>query len=336
MLAQPTEDEGVVLERPYETQPTPSSTQPSEDLIEPQPNPSLSPSSSNLIPNSIPEGSGGNHRGQSSSDRSLLGNENGLTLQSVYDLYVSLCKQVTTQVAQIKDLKSQIKQLKKKAKHGRKPAKSEPTVHKDLVFDDLDDAMDYMETEDAQDEETMKDNEGTRVSTEDLVSTDKTKVSTDKPNEGTAEPDKGTAEPNKGTVESKDGNSDESATPTMTSTPTLIVFGDDETIAQVLITMSQNKVRQKEKEKGIELKDVEDSDRPRPTSTRSLLTLKPLPKIDPKDKGKKVLEEEAESYAESKGVNEAERKFAQLANDEEIARKVQEEWETEEKNKKVG
>ncbi|GJV36435.1 putative ribonuclease H-like domain-containing protein [Tanacetum coccineum] len=40
-------------------------------------------------------------------------------------------------------------------------------------------------------------------------------------------------------------------------------------------------------------------------------------KIDPKDKGKKVLKEKAKS----EGVNEAERKFSQLANDEEIARK---------------
>ncbi|GKG28771.1 hypothetical protein Tco_0416136, partial [Tanacetum coccineum] len=38
------------------------------------------------------------------------------------------------------------------------------------------------------------------------------------------------------------------------------------------------------------LKDIEEADRPRPTSTRSLLTLKPLPKIDPKDKGKKKIE----------------------------------------------
>ncbi|GJW45005.1 hypothetical protein Tco_0073804 [Tanacetum coccineum] len=190
MLAQPTEDEGAVSERPSETQPTPSSSHPSEDPIEPQPDPSLRPSSSNPIPDSIPEGSGGNHGGQSSSDRSLSGNEDGLTLQSVYDLCVSLCKQVTTQAAQIKDLKSQIKQLKKKAKpvishhnawiksvsmkkrlarkkslkkkliqkesvskQGRKPAKSEPIVHKDPAFDDLDDivddAIDYMETEDA-------------------------------------------------------------------------------------------------------------------------------------------------------------------------------------------
>ncbi|GJW63774.1 putative ribonuclease H-like domain-containing protein [Tanacetum coccineum] len=83
MLAQPTEDEGAVSERPSETQPIPSP-------------PHL-------------KGFGGNHGGQSSSDRSLSGNEDGLTLQSVYDLYVSLCKQVTTQAAQIKDLKSQIK-----------------------------------------------------------------------------------------------------------------------------------------------------------------------------------------------------------------------------------
>ncbi|GJR58089.1 putative ribonuclease H-like domain-containing protein [Tanacetum coccineum] len=48
----------------------------------------------------------------------------------------------------------------------------------------------------------------------------------------------------------------------------------------------------KEKEKGVELKDVEETDRPGPTSTRSLFTLKPLPKIDPKDKGKKKIEED--------------------------------------------
>ncbi|GKD88477.1 ribonuclease H-like domain, reverse transcriptase, RNA-dependent DNA polymerase, partial [Tanacetum coccineum] len=54
-------------------------------------------------------------------------------------------------------------------------------------------------------------------------------------------------------------------------------------------------VKQKEKEKGVELKNVEDIERPRPTSTRSVLTLKPLPKIDPKAKGKGMIEEEDES-----------------------------------------
>ncbi|GJV06948.1 hypothetical protein Tco_1344604, partial [Tanacetum coccineum] len=264
----PTEDEGAVSERPSETQPTPSLTHPSEDKSESQPDPFLRSSSSNPIHDFIPEGFGGNHEGQTSNDRSLSGNKDGLTLQSMYDLCISLYKQVTTQATQIKDLKAQIKQLKKKAKpdishhnawiksvsmkkrlarnkslktkliqkesvskQGRKPAKSEPTLHKDLAFNDLDDVMDYMETEDAHDEGTMKDSKETRVSTEDQVSTDKLKVSTDKPNEGTAEPNEGTTEP-------KYGNSYESAAPTT-------VFRDDETFAQFLVTMSQNKTKQK-------------------------------------------------------------------------------------------
>ncbi|GJV16168.1 hypothetical protein Tco_1361491 [Tanacetum coccineum] len=351
MLVQPIEDEGEASERPSESQPIPSPPYPSEDQPESQPDPSPRPSTSIPILDSNLEGSGGNHGGQSSSDRSLSGNEDGLTLQSVYDLCISLCKQVTLQAKVIKELKAQIKKLKKKArpvithhkawmksvsmktrlagkksmqkkwmqkesvsKQGRKTAKSKPTAHKDQAFDDLDDfdAMDYMETGDAHNEKG--------VIIED-------QVSTVKPDEGTDKPKVSTDKIDEGTAELKNGNSDENATPTATPT----VFGDDETIAEFLVSMSQNKAKQK----GVEIKDAEDSDRPRPTSTRSLLTLKPLPKIDPKDKGKKVLEEEAESDAESEGVNEAERKFAQLANDEEIARKVQEEWETEEEKKKL-
>ncbi|GJV86203.1 hypothetical protein Tco_1530141 [Tanacetum coccineum] len=41
---------------------------------------------------------------------------------------------------------------------------------------------------------------------------------------------------------------------------------------------------EKAKEKGVSFKDIEDSSRPE----RSILTLKPLPTIDPKDKGKKI------------------------------------------------
>ncbi|GJV94103.1 hypothetical protein Tco_1541916 [Tanacetum coccineum] len=288
MLVQPTEDEGEASKRQSKPQPIPSPPHPSADQHETQPDPSPRPSPTIPIPDSIPEGSGRNHGGQSSSDRSLSGNEDGLTLQSVYDLCVSLCKQVTDQAKEIKHLKAHIKKLKKKAKPGRKPAKSEPTVHKDPAFDDLDDvdvndAMDYMETDAYMQKGTAKPKE--------------VEVSTDKLDEGTAEP--------------KDGTSDESTAPTT-------VFRDDETIAEFLVSMSQTKAKQK----GVEIKDAEDSDRPRATSIRSVLTLKPLPKIDPKDKGKKVLEEEAESDAESEGVDEAERKFDQLAKDEEIARKA--------------
>ncbi|GJX11859.1 hypothetical protein Tco_0201718 [Tanacetum coccineum] len=334
MLVQPTEDEGATSERPSEPQPTPSPPHPSEANVEPQSDPSPRPSPTTHIPDSIPEDSGGNHGGQSSSDKSLSGNEGDMTLQSVYDLCISLCTQVTDQAKEIKHLKAQIKKLKKKAKpvithhrawmksvslkqrlagkkslkktwmqkesvskQGRKSAKAESTVHKDKAFDELDDEIDNMETEDAQEmgrtryvvheEKQRKEKE---VSTEDALSTDKEKDSTDRPDEGTdkqkVSTDKekdSTDRPDEGTVDQTEGRS---ATPT-TPTPTPTTFGDDETIAQVLIIISQNKEKLKEKEKGVELKDVEETERPRPTSTRSLLTLKPLPKIDPKDKWKK-------------------------------------------------
>ncbi|GKF55204.1 hypothetical protein Tco_0165544 [Tanacetum coccineum] len=139
------------------------------------------------------------------------------------------------------------------------------------------------------------------VSTEDPLNTAQLKVSTDKPKDSTDKPDEGTdkpkvstdkEEPDEGTVDQNEGRSATQTTPTIT-TPT--IFGDDETIAQVLIIMSQNKEKLKEKENGVELKDVEETERPRPTSRRSLLTLKPLPKIDLKDKGKKKIKEEDES-----------------------------------------
>ncbi|GJX41187.1 hypothetical protein Tco_0256177 [Tanacetum coccineum] len=376
MLVQPTEDEGATSERPSEPQPTPSSPHPSEANVEPQTDPSPRPSPSTHIPDSILESSGGNHGGQSSSDKSLSGNEGDMTLQSVYDLCISLCTQVTDQAKEIKHLKAQIKKLKKKAKpvithhrawmksvslkkrlagkkskesvskQGRKSAKAEPSVHKDPLFDELpDDTLDYMDTEDAQDvgrtrdvvngeKETADD----KVSTEDELSTAQQKVSTDRPNVSTDRPKVSTDKEKDSTVSPDEGTDDQtderSATPTTpTTTPTM--FGDDETIAQVLLNMSQAKAVSREKEKGVELKDVEETERPRPTSTRSLLTLKPLPKIDPKDKGKKKIEEEDESDTESEGIPEAEKKFKQLARDEEMARKVQEDWEAEEEVKKL-
>ncbi|GKF77075.1 hypothetical protein Tco_0229545, partial [Tanacetum coccineum] len=73
MLVQPTEDEGEAVERQSEPQPTPSPPHLSADQHETQPDPSPRPSPTSPIPDSIPEGSGGNHGGQSSSDRSLSG-----------------------------------------------------------------------------------------------------------------------------------------------------------------------------------------------------------------------------------------------------------------------
>ncbi|GKG21408.1 hypothetical protein Tco_0384003, partial [Tanacetum coccineum] len=145
------------------------------------------------------------------------------------------------------------------SKHGRKFVKffkGEPSVHKDLAFDDLDDivddAIDYMESkEDAQDEGRTS-----SMVVEEKESTDKevsieAPVSTVKPNEGTDKQDGGTDSTKVSTDRQVEGttnqNEEKNATqiaPTTTLTPTPIIFGDDETIAQVLITMSQNKQKE--------------------------------------------------------------------------------------------
>ncbi|GJT06456.1 hypothetical protein Tco_0840918 [Tanacetum coccineum] len=189
-----------------------------------------------------------------------------------------------------------------------------------------------------------------------IVSTDESKVSTDEQVEGTEESNEsteeifesteeqreGTEEKVESTVGQREGTEDQTkeeiaskASQTSTQTPTSMTFGDDETIATLLLNMSKAKAASKEKEKGVELKDVEEIDRPRPTSTRSLLTLKPLPKIDPKDKGKKKIEEEDESESEDDDIPQAVKKFKQLESDEELARKIQEEWEAEEERNKI-
>ncbi|GKG07111.1 hypothetical protein Tco_0330080, partial [Tanacetum coccineum] len=169
------------------------------------------------------------------------------------------------------------------------PAKSKPTVHKDTAFDDLDDivddAIDYMETKDAQDEGRIssvvlegKESTQNGVSTKVEVSivkpdkgTDKSKVSIDKPEVSTAlmkEAEVSTDKLDEGTTEPKDRTSNESTTPTT-------IFRDDETIAEFLVSMSQNKAKQK----GVEIKDAEDSDRPRATSTRSVLVSRVFIKV---------------------------------------------------------
>ncbi|GKF23683.1 hypothetical protein Tco_0076005, partial [Tanacetum coccineum] len=288
----------------------------------------------------------GNHRGQSSNDISRLGNEDGQEAKER--------SQTTYHTSQSLDEDEIGKEDFFEEKGGTQGVciqiGEETSAHKDLAFDDLDDivddTLDYMEFEDAQDEGRTssvvleeKESANEEVSTKAPVSTDKQYEGTDKKNDGTDKQDGGTDSTKvstdrqgKGIVDQNEGKSVTQTAPTttLTSTPTPTVFGDDETIAQVLIIMSQNKEKLKEKEKGVEIRNIKDTERPSPTSTRSILTLRPLPKIDPKDKGKKRIEEEDESDTESEGITEAEKKFKQLANDEEVARKVQEEWEAKE------
>ncbi|GJY55247.1 hypothetical protein Tco_0454362, partial [Tanacetum coccineum] len=169
-------------EVPFEQQPDPSPR--------PSPRPSPKPSPTPIVPDSIPEPTGENLGDHSSSDTSLSGNEDDMTLQNVYDLCLSLCKQVSDQAKEIQALKAQITKLKKQAKpvikhhkaylksvslqqrfprksfskkhrvhkesvskQGRKIAKGESSVQRNPLFDEMpEDTVDNMDTENAQDE----------------------------------------------------------------------------------------------------------------------------------------------------------------------------------------
>ncbi|GJW39223.1 putative ribonuclease H-like domain-containing protein [Tanacetum coccineum] len=276
MLVKTTEDKGEVSERPFDSQPIPSPTQPSEDNPKPQPDPSLRPSTP--ITDFNLEGSGGNHEGHSSN-----------------------------QAEEIKALKTQVKKLKKHARPGRKAIKSSkatpPSVPTNTNWDDLDmdidEAMDYTLAEDkgrAEDQSTNNPNQSTNKPSE---GTDKPKDSIDKPSEGTDKPKVSTDSQVKGIAEDKEQDPRESVTPTTpTTTPTA----------------------------------------PTTTSTPTLTDLvmmRLLHKLIQKLKAKEGLKRKMNLILNKRIITKAEKKFKQLANDEEVARKVQEEWEAEEEKKRL-
>ncbi|GJZ82669.1 hypothetical protein Tco_0647842, partial [Tanacetum coccineum] len=191
------------------------------------------------------------------------------------------------------------------SKQGRKKSKPKSTLDDSTVFDDqdADHDMEYMETEEVVDEgrqsgetKEVKLTDDTEV-VEDKGSGDKggnaeELVSTDRPEVSTARPDIDAARQEDSAVEPR-------TPPTTTS-----IFNDED------ITMAETLIKMKE-EKGVSIKDVDDSSRP----ARSILTLKPLPIIDLKDKGKGVLKE-----SPVKKVKRSDLDAAQIAKDAEIAR----------------
>ncbi|GKE30149.1 hypothetical protein Tco_1445533 [Tanacetum coccineum] len=104
---------------------------------------------------------------------------------------------------------------------------------------------------------------------------------------------------------------DSAVEPRTPPTTTSIFHDEDVTMVQTLIKMKEEKA----KEKGVSIKDIEDSSRP----ARSILTLKPLPTIDPKDKGKSFLEEPEPAKKMTRSDFDA----AQIVRDAEIARQLQ-------------
>ncbi|GJV01851.1 putative ribonuclease H-like domain-containing protein [Tanacetum coccineum] len=223
-------------------------------------------------------------------------------------------------------LKKRIGKKESVSKQGRKTAK--PTLDDSTLNDlDADHGMEYMETEEPVDEgrlseetkevkltadtEEMAKDKGSGEkggSTKELVSTAKPEiVSTARPAVSTAKPTVGTAESEVDAARQEDSVVEPRTPPTTTS-----IFDDEDiTMAQTLIKMKEEKA----KEKGVTIKDIEDSSRP----ARSILTLKPLPTIDTKDKGKGVLEEPEPAKKMTKSDVDA----AQITRDEELARQLE-------------
>ncbi|GJS96153.1 hypothetical protein Tco_0803121 [Tanacetum coccineum] len=215
--------------------------------------------------------------------------EGCLNLEELYVLCTNLLNRVLAletskgaQASEILKLKSRIKKLKKKCQpiisHHRAWLRSVSSTFDDLDAD-LAHGMDDMEIEEAANEgrqnnetEELNLDADTKVIAEDKGSGEKgnSTVSTARPEVNTARPDVGIARQEIGTADPK--------TPLTTTT----IFDDEEmTIADTLVKMKDNKA------KGVVFKDTKELVRPK----RSVLTLKPLPSIDPKDKGKGVLEE---------------------------------------------
>ncbi|GKA35504.1 ribonuclease H-like domain-containing protein [Tanacetum coccineum] len=90
-----------------------------------------------------------------------------------------------------------------------------------------------------------------------------------------------------------------------------ILKEEDITMAQTLIKIKEEKA----KEKGVSIQDIEDSSRP----ARSILTLKPLPIIDPKEEGKSILEEPEPAKKMTRSDFDA----AQITRDAKIVRHLQ-------------
>ncbi|GJW23907.1 putative ribonuclease H-like domain-containing protein [Tanacetum coccineum] len=169
------------------------------------------------------------------------------------------------------------------SKQGRKFAKGESSVQRDPLFDEIpeDTVLNHMENRECSgftDKEAVS-TDKEKVSTDrPIVSTDGSKVSTDRKIEGTDKQNEGTEEQiksNDGQRKGTEDHTEEGSATQATQTPTSLFL----------------------------LQNLE----------ISLLTLKPLLKIDPKDKGKKKIEKEDESesvrrkkqIAEEKATNEA-------------------------------
>ncbi|GJV82235.1 hypothetical protein Tco_1518105 [Tanacetum coccineum] len=274
---------------------------------------------------------------QTPHDSPLLGGhtsdraEGVLNLQELSVLCTNLSNRVLAlesikdaQAAEISALKSRIKKLEKKckpsilhhrawlksvhrlsmhnrfgkkesiSKQGRKKSKPKSTLDDSTVFDDqdADHGIEYIETKEAVDEGRQS-GETKEVKLTDDTEVVENKGSGDKG--GNAKELVSTARPDIDAARQEDSAVEPRTTPTTTS-----IFEDEDiTMAQTLIKMKE----EKDREKGVSIKDVDDSSRP----ARSILTLKPLPTIDPKDKAQIAKDAEIARLVHEKELAEMER-----------------------------
>ncbi|GJU16406.1 hypothetical protein Tco_1144372 [Tanacetum coccineum] len=251
--------------------------------------------------------------------------EGALNLDELFVLCTNLSNRVLAletfkdaQDTEILTLKTRIKKLEKKSKlvisHHRAWFRSVLST-----FDDLDEylahGMDYMETEEALDKgRTSSKTEKLNV-TNDNVDIEK-KGSGEKG--GSIENPVSTAVPEVSTVNvSTTSRPEVSTAAPMTPPTTTSVFEDEDIFLDDALVMLSDKT----KLKGVVIKETKESDKP----ARSILTLKPLPIIDPKDKGKGVLEEPELT----KKMTKSDFDVALVARDEEVARQLEVEWKAE-------
>ncbi|GJR75132.1 hypothetical protein Tco_0087497 [Tanacetum coccineum] len=334
MLTQAVVDEGEGSEKPTEPQPTSSPTQPSTGDQPPMTESSSGHNTNQYLRVNL-EGTGGSEgdqvqiphdsplSGGQTSDRA----EGALNLDELFVLCTNLSNRVLAletfkdaQAAEILTLKSRIKKLEKKREEMAKPG---PSLD-DSTFDDLDvdlaHGMDYMETKEAVDEGRTSSKTKELNVTHDAVIIEK-KGSAEKG--GSTEDPVSTVVPEFSTVNVSTASRQEVSTATPMTPPTTTSVFEDEDIflADALVMLSD-----KTKLKGVAIKEVEESDR----LARLILTLKPLPTIDPKDKGKGVLEEPEPAKKMTKSDFDA----AHVARDEEVARQLEVEWQAEVKRER--
>ncbi|GJX92683.1 hypothetical protein Tco_0347269 [Tanacetum coccineum] len=315
--AQPTPSPAPTSEVPNEPQTASSPAQTSEVHIEQQTDLSPRPSPTPIIPESVPETYLVESRRIQAKEIQLL-KAQITKLKKQAKLVIKHHRAWLKSVSLKQRLPSKSFSKKHKvhkesvSKQGRKVAKgTREMVDEDKEIDEIRLSTEDVLSTDKEVVSTDKEVVSTdkeKVSTDrPIVSTDGSKISTDRQIEGTDEQIEGTDEHIEGTEEHNEGAEEQregteekvestdgqrkgtedqteeeiaaQATQTPTQTHTSTVFGDDETIAKVLLNMSQAKAISREKEKGEVGKILKEPDRPRTYLYKINPDTKALPKM---------------------------------------------------------